>query len=84
MPRLSTQTLELVQPDVARPAYDFQRTGIGHVHFGVGAFMRAFVTAMGFSAGGHGFSLRFTIGKPVSIWPELFVRWSQSMGLIQE
>ncbi|MDH4054126.1 MAG: mannitol dehydrogenase family protein [Gammaproteobacteria bacterium] len=43
MPRLSTQTLELVQPDVARPAYDFQRTGIGHVHFGVGAFMRAFV-----------------------------------------
>ncbi|MDH4054123.1 MAG: alpha/beta hydrolase [Gammaproteobacteria bacterium] len=37
-----------------------------------------------FTHGGHGFSLRFTIGKPVSIWPELFVRWSQSMGLIQE
>jgi acetyl esterase/lipase len=35
-----------------------------------------------FTQGGHGFSLRYTVGKPVSIWPELFVRWSQSMGLI--
>jgi len=35
-----------------------------------------------FTHGGHGFSLRYTVGKAVSAWPELFVRWSQSMGLI--
>jgi acetyl esterase/lipase len=35
-----------------------------------------------FANGGHGFSLRFTVGKPVAAWPDLFVNWSQFMGLI--
>lgn len=35
-----------------------------------------------FAHGGHGFGMRKTIGKPVAIWPELFVSWSQSMGLV--
>jgi acetyl esterase/lipase len=34
-----------------------------------------------FAHGGHGFGLRKTAGKPVAIWPELFVNWAQSMGL---
>ena len=40
------------------------------------------VEAHFFTHGGHGFGLRYTVGKPVSAWPELFVNWSQSMGLI--
>jgi len=35
-----------------------------------------------FTHGGHGFGLRRAVGKPVAIWPELFVNWSQTMGLI--
>lgn len=35
-----------------------------------------------FAHGGHGFGLRKTAGKPVAIWPELFVNWAQSMGLV--
>ena len=35
-----------------------------------------------FAHGGHGFGLRYTVGKPVAAWPDLFVNWSQSMGLI--
>lgn len=35
-----------------------------------------------FAHGGHGFGLRYTVGKPVAAWPGLFVNWSQSMGLI--
>jgi acetyl esterase/lipase len=35
-----------------------------------------------FTHGGHGFGLRYVMGKPAAAWPELFVRWSQSMGLI--
>jgi acetyl esterase/lipase len=35
-----------------------------------------------FANGGHGFGLRQAIGKPAGIWPELFVRWVQSMGLL--
>ena len=42
-PRLSLETLGDLHPDVTRPAYAHASTGIGHVHFGVGAFMRAFV-----------------------------------------
>lgn len=58
-PRLSIQTLGVMHPDVARPAYNFVNTGIGHVHFGVGAFMRAFVAqysddAMAANGGGWG------------------------------
>jgi acetyl esterase/lipase len=33
-----------------------------------------------FSAGGHGFGLRRTVGKPVAIWLELFMAWAVSMG----
>lgn len=39
------------------------------------------VEAHFFAHGGHGFGLRKTAGKPVAIWPELFVNWAQSMGL---
>jgi acetyl esterase/lipase len=35
-----------------------------------------------FTNGGHGFGLRKAIGKPVGIWPELFVNWAQTMGLV--
>ena len=41
--RLSLQTLDDVHPRVGRPTYEFSNTGTGHVHLGVGAFMRAFV-----------------------------------------
>jgi acetyl esterase/lipase len=40
------------------------------------------VEAHFFTQGGHGFGLRYAAGKPVGIWPELFVNWSQSMGLV--
>ncbi len=33
-----------------------------------------------FSAGGHGFGL--AIGEPAGAWPELFVRWARTHGLI--
>ena len=42
-PRLSVQALDHLHPDVARPAYAYTASGVGHVHLGVGAFMRAFV-----------------------------------------
>lgn len=29
-----------------------------------------------FTHGGHGFGLRFTAGKPVAAWPELFLAWA--------
>jgi len=35
-----------------------------------------------FTHGGHGFGLRKAIGKPVAAWPELFVSWSRTTGLI--
>lgn len=34
-----------------------------------------------FELGGHGFGLRFTAGKPVAIWPELWLGWARSVGL---
>lgn len=34
-----------------------------------------------FANGGHGFGLRKAIGKPVGIWPELFLNWARSQGL---
>lgn len=37
-----------------------------------------------FTNGGHGFGLRYAVGKPVAAWPDLFASWSKSMGLIQE
>lgn len=41
--RLSAQALGELAPGVRRPDYDWARTRVGHVHLGVGAFMRAFV-----------------------------------------
>ena len=35
-----------------------------------------------FANGGHGFGLRKAIGKPAGIWPELFVAWAPTTGLI--
>lgn len=35
-----------------------------------------------FAHGGHGFGLQKAIGKPAAAWPDLFVNWSQTMGLI--
>jgi acetyl esterase/lipase len=34
-----------------------------------------------FTHGGHGFGLRKAIGKPVEIWPQLFVDWARTIGL---
>lgn len=34
-----------------------------------------------FTHGGHGFGLRKAAGKPVAIWPKLFVNWAGSVGL---
>lgn len=33
-----------------------------------------------FAEGGHGFGLRRAIGKPVAIWPELFLNWARTQG----
>jgi acetyl esterase/lipase len=33
-----------------------------------------------FANGGHGFGLRKAIGKPVEIWPELFLAWARTQG----
>lgn len=35
-----------------------------------------------FAHGGHGFGLRKTIGKPVAAWPELFMAFARTQGLI--
>ena len=35
-----------------------------------------------FTHGGHGFGLRKAVGKPVEAWPELFLRWSGTTGLL--
>ena len=35
-----------------------------------------------FTNGGHGFGLRKAIGKPVAVWPELFVSWARTTGLV--
>ena len=35
-----------------------------------------------FANGGHGFGLRKAIGKPVALWPELFMGWAKSVALI--
>lgn len=43
LPRLSSATLDLASASVSRPQYLRHETGIGHVHLGVGAFMRAHV-----------------------------------------
>jgi acetyl esterase/lipase len=34
-----------------------------------------------FEEGGHGFGLRFAVGKPVEAWPELFTAWAKRRGL---
>ena len=35
-----------------------------------------------FAEGGHGFGLRRAVGKPVAAWPELFLAWAGTTGLI--
>ncbi|MDE1916552.1 MAG: alpha/beta hydrolase [Sphingomonadales bacterium] len=35
-----------------------------------------------FEVGGHGFGLRGTVGKPVAIWPELWLNWARTTGLV--
>ena len=35
-----------------------------------------------FAHGGHGFGLRKAVGKPVAVWPELFVAWARASGLV--
>ncbi|HEU4959435.1 MAG TPA: alpha/beta hydrolase [Sphingomonas sp.] len=33
-----------------------------------------------FANGGHGFGMRGAVGKPVAIWPELFLNWARTQG----
>jgi acetyl esterase/lipase len=35
-----------------------------------------------FASGGHGFGMRKAIGKPVGIWPDLFMAWAHSVALV--
>lgn len=49
--------------------------------------MRAALKAAGvpvethvFTEGGHGFGLRFTVGKPVAAWPDLLMAWAGRHG----
>lgn len=35
-----------------------------------------------FAHGGHGFGLSKAIGKPAGIWPQLFLNWANSTGLV--
>ena len=35
-----------------------------------------------FEAGGHGFGLRRAAGKPAAIWPELWLAWAKTTGLL--
>ncbi len=34
-----------------------------------------------FANGGHGFGLRKAVGKPVEVWPDLFLAWAKTQGL---
>lgn len=34
-----------------------------------------------FTHGGHGFGLRRAVGKPVGVWPELWLAWARTAGL---
>ncbi|WP_068090077.1 alpha/beta hydrolase [Novosphingobium rosa] len=35
-----------------------------------------------FEQGGHGFGLRGAVGLPVAIWPQLWLNWAQTTGLL--
>jgi len=35
-----------------------------------------------FANGGHGFGLRNAVGKPAAIWPDLFISWAKTQGLV--
>lgn len=35
-----------------------------------------------YEAGGHGFGLRRAAGKPVEIWPDLWLSWARAQGLV--
>jgi acetyl esterase/lipase len=32
-----------------------------------------------FTHGGHGFGLRFSVGKPAAVWPDLFLSWAAGL-----
>lgn len=34
-----------------------------------------------FAEGGHGFGLRLAAGKPVAVWPDLWLAWAMQLGL---
>ena len=36
-----------------------------------------------FEAGGHGFGLARTVGRPTAVWPELLLRWGASHGFFK-
>ena len=58
--RLSTETLDRLSPDVARPQYDRDSQGLGMVHFGIGAFHRAhqaWYTDLAMSGGDRGWMI---------------------------
>jgi len=35
-----------------------------------------------FAQGGHGFGLRLAVGKPVEAWPDLWLAWARTTGLV--
>jgi len=35
-----------------------------------------------FEEGGHGFGLRFAVGKPVAAWPQITLKWMERKGLM--
>jgi fructuronate reductase len=45
--RLCARNLEKLHPDVRRPRFDRNETGVGVVHLGVGAFMRSHIAEYG-------------------------------------
>jgi acetyl esterase/lipase len=36
-----------------------------------------------FPEGGHGFGLRLAAGKPVAVWPDLWLAWASRLGLVR-
>ena len=35
-----------------------------------------------FAEGGHGFGMRRAMGKPASVWPDLFLAWARVRGVV--
>jgi acetyl esterase/lipase len=75
-------------PDDAPPCFLVHAEDDASVVIGNSLEFRAALTEKGipveshfFAHGGHGFGLRKAVGKPVAIWPELFVNWARTAGL---